>query len=564
MQKALQQNILNVSAPFQLVTLVNKEQLNTIITNKNGTPDYLAINIYYDSLRSWYNPKKQYQEDGNILHIRKLKSNGIYYSAEQLAKIHGCSKETIRKKLVKLENLGFIQRSYEHKSTPTTNSYNHRCIFVWRHTPHFFNPYGLDRKQIKTLKSQTNAHHVENKYGIRFASTTIENEALEKVGGIHALEDTKELREIPKGINIRSKNVQAHESNLLQNSVSLAPEEIIEPKDMSKVIPLKPKPICNKRKKPTNAQVKANRAKVSVQKEIKAQVVRPVFYGKPKSLSDMHLLLDQTIFDELRSKSGREFSNNFIAQRVLAMSKKPTLDSRNFKTRQGFIAYMTHVLRKELHDSVKTGSVDFRLLANITAADRAYQEQERCLTEIENSRQVTPEWHFKKKLASVLESHKAHGLLLAYQTIKVHENSVVISLKRFVEISELDKQVILQQAKAVYETSSTKGEYKFIDKLEIVFAEQEQYSEPIKQPQQEIVLPQGVWGNILQKLIEEFGKNTYRNWFSKLTATVDELNKTMTLKAPSESAKDWIESRYQGTMERIASISGFKLSGLEC
>ena len=179
MQKALQQNILNVSAPFQLVTLVNKEQLNTIITNKNGTPDYLAINIYYDSLRSWYNPKKQYQEDGNILHIRKLKSNGIYYSAEQLAKIHGCSKETIRKKLVKLENLGFIQRSYEHKSTPTTNSYNHRCIFVWRHTPHFFNPYGLDRKQIKTLKSQTNAHHVENKYGIRFASTTIENEALE-------------------------------------------------------------------------------------------------------------------------------------------------------------------------------------------------------------------------------------------------------------------------------------------------------------------------------------------------------------------------------------------------
>ena len=362
----------------------------------------------------------------------------------------------------------------------------------------------------------------------------------------------------------RSKNVQAHESNLLQNSVSLAPEEILTQKETSKVIPLKPKPICNKRKKPTNAQVKANRAKVSVQKEIKAQVVRPVFYGKPKSLSDMHLLLDQPVFDELRSKSGREFSNNFIAQRVLAMSKKPKLASRHFKTRQGFIGYMACVLRNELHDSVKTGSVDFRLLANITATDRDYQEQERFLTEIENSRQVTPEWHFKKKLASVLESHKAHGLLLAYQTIKVHENSVVISLKRFVEISELDKQVILQQAKAVYETSSTKGEYKFIDKLEIVFAEQEQYSEPIKQPQQEIVLPQGVWGNILQKLIEEFGKNTYRNWFSKLTATVDELNKTMTLKAPSESAKDWIESRYQGTMERIASISGFKLSGLEC
>lgn len=63
-------------------------------------------------------------------------------------------------------------------------------------------------------------------------------------------------------------------------------------------------------------------------------------------------------------------------------------------------------------------SIDFRLLANITAADRAYQEQERFLTEIENSRQVTPEWHFKKKLTSVLERSKAYGLLLAYQISK--------------------------------------------------------------------------------------------------------------------------------------------------
>lgn len=63
-------------------------------------------------------------------------------------------------------------------------------------------------------------------------------------------------------------------------------------------------------------------------------------------------------------------------------------------------------------------SLDFRLLANITATDRVYQEQERLLTEIENSRQVTPEWHFKKKLASVLERHKAYCLLLARKLSK--------------------------------------------------------------------------------------------------------------------------------------------------
>jgi len=58
-------------------TLISKEQLNTLIVNKDESPDYLAINIYYDSLRSWYNPKKQYQENGNVIHIKKLKSNGI-------------------------------------------------------------------------------------------------------------------------------------------------------------------------------------------------------------------------------------------------------------------------------------------------------------------------------------------------------------------------------------------------------------------------------------------------------------------------------------------------------
>ena len=61
-----------------LLTLINKEQLNTIITNKDGLPDYLAINIYFDNLRSWYNPKIGYNKDGNVYHINKLKTPGIF------------------------------------------------------------------------------------------------------------------------------------------------------------------------------------------------------------------------------------------------------------------------------------------------------------------------------------------------------------------------------------------------------------------------------------------------------------------------------------------------------
>ena len=81
--------------------LINKEQLNTIITNKDGSHDYLAINIYYDTLRSWYNPKIGYHKDGNIFHINKLKTQGVYLNYKRLAEIHGCSKETVRQKIVK-------------------------------------------------------------------------------------------------------------------------------------------------------------------------------------------------------------------------------------------------------------------------------------------------------------------------------------------------------------------------------------------------------------------------------------------------------------------------------
>ena len=60
-----------------LPTLINKEQLNTIITNKDGTPDYLAINIYFDTLRSWYNPKMGLLTETSLIRSRVNKIQPI-------------------------------------------------------------------------------------------------------------------------------------------------------------------------------------------------------------------------------------------------------------------------------------------------------------------------------------------------------------------------------------------------------------------------------------------------------------------------------------------------------
>ena len=118
-------------------SLTRKSQLYTVICNNNGIPDYLATNIYYDTLRSWYVPNKIKNIGREVIYTPKLKTKGVYLSYNKLTKIYGCSAETIRRKLVKLEQLGLIQRSYVHKRTVTTKSYNQLVIYIWKQTPYF-------------------------------------------------------------------------------------------------------------------------------------------------------------------------------------------------------------------------------------------------------------------------------------------------------------------------------------------------------------------------------------------------------------------------------------------
>lgn len=88
-------------------------------------------------------------------------------------------------------------------------------------------------------------------------------------------------------------------------------------------------------------------------------------YSKAKTLSEMIPSIDNKICDELRSKSGRPFSNNFITQLVLKMSKNPKVKA-TFNYLKGFIAYITKVLIHEKHDAVKTENINFKFKANIS------------------------------------------------------------------------------------------------------------------------------------------------------------------------------------------------------
>jgi hypothetical protein len=454
MKKRLQKHEQILDAKI-LAVLINKGQLNNIITNKDGSPDYLAINIYYDSLRSWYSPKKQYQEDGNVLHIRKLKSNGIYYSTEQLAQIHGCSKETIRRKLAKLEQLGLIHRNFDHTSNPTNNSYNHRCIFVWKSTPHFYNAFGVDRKKIKKLKSQTNAEYIADKYGVEFGAKAKEDIVLEEGGGIHTLEDTKELRESFNKLKDRS-NAQAPESNFYDNSISDIKTKIPEPVETKKIVSRKSF-IPNSRKKPTNAEQKANVIKISKKR------------SSTKTLADIHGTLDQETFDELRHKSGRDFTNHFITELILKLSRKPKITA-SFNCRQGFINYIAKALMYEKHDAVKTSGTNFYFKSCRTKAEIAVHttqaEREAYLAAFED-RAITDrsdENQLKAKWACTLPTNQVYNFLSNFVKLRKVDTVLEISLSKAVELTQHSKSLALQAAQAI-------GEFMGVERLEIIHGE---------------------------------------------------------------------------------------------
>jgi hypothetical protein len=238
------------------------------------------------------------------------------------------------------------------------------------------------------------------------------------------------------------KNID-HESNsfLISKEVEIkentAPTIITFPKEPVKL----KKRLLNKRKKTTKAQAKA-------------KVYKPFAYAKPKTLTDMLPLIDPVTCDELRSKSGRPFSDNFIIQLVLKMSKNPKITA-TFDYKNGFIAYMVRALRYEKHDAVKTGNINFRFKANIPANSDAHQEQQR--------------------------------------------------------------------------------------------------------PLELLKLPEGIWGDICQKLIVIYDEYVYKNWFSKLVPIINEEAKTIELKAPNLFVKQWIETNYGDTIQEISKNLRFDL-----
>jgi hypothetical protein len=434
------------------------------------------------------------------------------------------------------------------------------------------------RSVVVNGKKRTRSYEFSFKAGTLEESKVTESNLENPTGKFISHHYTKENNNIEniRYITHARESISCNNSNInhpTNNSESVDIKKIVSKESVIIATDTQTKPsvvsLQNKHRAP-------NKRKKPLKSAIKAQIIKPTFYSKPKSLEQMHDLLDQSICDELRFSSRRDFSNNFISQKVLALSKKPELIA-SFKPKQSVISYITTVLQREMHDPVKTAGNNFRLRVNLTSEDIQYRTQEKLLNEVEQQAitHVCPENQLKAKIAGRLEGGKAYQLLSNLKRFEIVEDVIKIHLTKQLELTENDKDIILSQAKAVYSTASgisvecvecvERGEFVVSANNNII---QQIGVNPtnqgVKHESPPLELPKGIWGKISQKLIEEIGVDSYRNWLSKLTAKVDEEGKTIILKAPSEFVKDWITSHYQGIIERIIKASGFELTSLEC
>ena len=533
-----------------IFSLTRKSQLHSIICNNRDVPDYLAINIYYDTLRSWYTPNKMKNVDGEIIHISKLKTKGIYLSYKELAKAHGCSMETIRRKLVKLEKLGLIQRSYKHKETVTTKSYNQLIIYVWKQTPYFYNKHGIEQSKVPTLKPQTNHEYITEKYNIDYRSQMERIKATESRGGIHKLVDTKELIEPFNKLKDRSR------ANFVKNSSnSFSIEENFNTE------------INNKIEERGDKTLKTEVVSAKENNLTHNTSVIPHntngFLGSGKYLFEVLDHLTDEMCSKIRARCGKNYTDKAIREIAKAVSRSKKGAKAFFYHIKGFIAYLSKILTFEKRDPVKISSTNYYITANQTSDEQVMRKQEKYLTDIEYSLQVSPEWHLKKKLAATLERSKAYNILTSYKSLKIsNEGRAVITLNNNVPLSNSDKELILSQIQATHEKMDDAGNYQPVESLEIITPNKPTALDASAQKDQLFPKREGVWGKIRETFASYFGSEgdaIDKSWLSNFNANIDNRKKTIELQAPSKFIKDWVESNYLSYIEDAVKVNGLEI-----
>jgi hypothetical protein len=496
---------------------------NYKIVDKEGSPDLPCIMILSE-IFGWFRnltESQTYYSAGRAL--PELVNGQLAISYDYLAGKLNFQKERIRRKLVKLEDLGILARDI--RNIALEDGFRINQLYL-----------SIDQEFFKTCFRNPELDIRVRDSELASTDLTVFEES-PPFGGEH----------IRKKNKIRSMNL----SNSFENN--------LESKNLD----------AEAEHKHKESHFENLKEQGRVGEEVISANNNMLQQSKQRQLEDFYPLSAEDC-SSLQSTSGREFSLNAMNQILKNMSKRIT--NRFFYSKKGFLSYMSHAFRYEKRDAVKINNSDFRIRANLDSSEQTLQIQEKYLTELEYSLQVSPEWHFKKKLASVLERNKAYNLLTAYKGLKIEQGKhCKLILTKHMELTANDKDIILNQIKATHQQVESASMYNTIEDLVIAMPQKSsakpKQQQPIKENPSEKRKRLGIWGEVRSALIKSLGDQGEaidNHWLSKLDANIDKENNKIELKAPSEFVKSYIEERYLPFMSKIAIASGFELKQIEC
>lgn len=271
-----------------------------------------------------------------------------------------------------------------------------------------------------------------------------------------------------------------------------------------------------------------------------------------KKLAEFHPLSSDDAW-LLQLQSGREFNLGFINKLLLKLAGQ--YPDHSFPSKKAVLNYMTKALTYELRDAYKVNNEGF-----VFKQDPDIKAREDYLQEVESSRDTSQTSQFRRKIAAVFEPQVAYKLLTSCSFNDPQGDCYRLLLINDILIPEPLQNALLKEAKAVYGSS--------LECIEIIpstavsndFANKETVTETVDNyAHLQGLDTASVWFKIRKCLIETWGVNIDKNWFSKLEVVdEDQVNKKIVLKPQNTFIRDWINQNYQTALEQAFGLQDFR------
>lgn len=509
------------------------------IVDKRGRADSIAIILFSEvfALCRFTNSStdcsyitKSYSSEVNLIE-KTLRTSYEYFS-----KKFYISEDQIRRGFIRLENLGLLKRGFCNIPLEEGGWRNKLLLTI---DNNFFNSCFRDPEQdIRVSKKVKNPCNPYIEKGNKEKNLNDANIQSLEISYHHISNKNNDLKN------------RSMESNFYQNSFK------------------------EKERKEGEEKSKLGKYLQREEKKTIGLILKSYLFAKPKKLEEFYPLTKED-GDQLKSNSRREFSLNAMNEILLSLTKK--LPNHTFPNKSAFMSYMSKTLTYEIREEAKINNETFKIKINMRDEDYEMIKQEKYLSQIENSLEVGPEWHLRKKIAAVFERKKAYEILTSLKWMKRtsveegKEDSLILVFNKEIELSLMDKEILLSQVKATHD--GVGNSERRIGRIEFQGPKKETINKSTKNEfiseteqqdmEQQSLGQQGTWYQIrkeIKKYIGEDGEAIDKSWFSKLKVEEDKQTKSLTLQAPSEFVKDWVEQNYNWLIEKSCTQFNYKHS----